>query len=252
MKEIGDYLHRVREEKNISLKEVQEATKISMRYLEAIDRGDFDGIPGEVYRKGFLVNFANAIGLDGQEILQKYNQTKANQEEELRQVQNQVAIKENNTPQTLDNEQLRGVYLGIVVALIGILIVASLFLFPVNRRSNMEEVSVSKLNSANVKTGNTEQSLKERLPAPITVSAVFKESVWVQIKSDGDYLYGVDGMIFAPSQPQQMWTAQRELIIKMGNPAGINLSFNGKELGQLGERGKTKVVKLTPKGLEAL
>jgi len=250
LKEIGEYLHRVREEKKISLKEVQEATKISMRYLEAIDRGDFEGIPGEVYRKGFLVNFANAIGLNGQEILQKYNQLKISKEDELRQVQNQMAIQESNTPHALDNEQLKGLYLGIVVALIGILIVASFFLFPSYRKSNLDEENTSNVNSVTAKTSG--KTNKQGLIAPITVNAVFKENVWVQVKSDGDYLYGADGANFDASKSQQVWTAQRELIIKMGNPAGVVLSFNGKELGQLGERGKIKEVKLTPHGLEAL
>jgi cytoskeletal protein RodZ len=253
LKEIGEYLHRVREEKHISLKEVQEATKISMRYLEAIDRGDFDGIPGEVYRKGFLVNFANAIGLNGQEILQRYNQLKTNQEEQLRQAQNQVAIQQGNISHALDNEQLKGLYLGIVVALIGILIVASFFLFPSYRKTNLEdEVSSSQVNTSQDTNENTGKLAKQRLPAPITINALFKERTWVQIKSDGDYLYGADGMTFDPAQPQQVWTAQKELVIKMGNPAGVSLSFNGKELGQLGERGSTKTVKFSQHGLEAL
>ncbi|HBE80551.1 MAG TPA: hypothetical protein DDW65_22610 [Firmicutes bacterium] len=250
MKEIGEYLHQIREEKNISLKEIQEATKISMRYLEAIDRGDLDGIPGDVYRKGFLVNFANAIGLDGQAVLQKYNQMKTAEEEEVRQIQHQVAVQESRTPQTLDNEQLRGFYLGIVVALIGILIVTSFFLFPSYHSKNLKGIDGA--NGAQVITTKTNSPTKRKFIAPITVNAIFKDNVWIQVKSDGDYLYGVDGMTFDPSQAQQVWTAQREMIIKMGNPAGVVLTFNGKDLGQLGERGKIKTVKLTPHGLEAL
>jgi Uncharacterized protein conserved in bacteria len=282
LKEIGEYLHRVREEKNISLKEIQEATKISMRYLEAIDRGDFEGIPGEVYRKGFLVNFANAIGLNGQEILQKYYQMKDAEEEKLEPAQPQPQTHVHTRPQTqpqvqtqpqsqthskvttrqnrtasspaaaTDEEQLRGLYLGIVVALIGILIIAGFFLFPSYRESHMNETGISKADKANEEDATNENEAAEGLIAPITVNAVFKENVWVQVKSDGNFLYGADGMNFGPSQPRQVWTAQRELIIKMGNPAGIVLNFNGKDLGQLGERGKIKEVKLTPRGIEAL
>jgi cytoskeletal protein RodZ len=81
VKEIGEYLRQVRTEKNISLNDIQEATKIRKHYLEAIENGDFEAIPGEVYRKGFLVNYANAIGLDGQEILARYNKAKQPQGE---------------------------------------------------------------------------------------------------------------------------------------------------------------------------
>lgn len=265
MKDIGDYLHRVREEKNISLKEIQEATKISMRYLEAIDRGDLDGIPGEVYRKGFLVNFANAIGLDGQEVLQKYYQMKNAAEIEEQQQQQQpqpqhqhrhqaqaqapavVREKTMAPPEPQDEEQLKGLYLGIVVALIGILIVASFFLFPYYQNNRDDNADVTK-----EETSTKVTTVKPKLIAPITVNVTFKERVWVQVKSDGEYLYGAEGMSFDVSEPQQVWTAQREMIIRMGNPAGLVISLNGKDLGQLGERGKSKSIKLTPKGVEAL
>lgn len=270
MKEIGDYLHRVREEKNISLKEIQEATKISMRYLEAIDRGDLEGIPGEVYRKGFLVNFANAIGLDGQEVLQKYYQMKTavEVEEQQQQLQQQqqhqqpqpqrqqrqqaptpLAVRENTAAplDSQDDEQLKGLYLGIVVALIGILIVASFFLFPYRSNIHNDSATVTKEETSIRK--NVE---KHKFIAPITVNVTFKEPVWVQVKSDGVFLYGAEGMSFDTSEPQQVWTAQREMIIKMGNPAGLTISLNGKDLGQLGERGKSKSIKLTPQGVEAL
>ncbi len=271
MKEIGDYLHRVREEKSISLKEIQEATKISMRYLEAIDRGDLEGIPGEVYRKGFLVNFANAIGLDGQEVLQKYYQMKNAAELEKQQQQQQqqeqqqqqqsipqhqyrqeptpVVVRERvaTSPEPQDDEQLKGLYLGIVVALIGILIVASFFLFPYRQSTQDDGAAVTKEEASATDTMEAPKSI-----APITVNITFKERVWVQVKSDGEYLYGAEGMSFDSSEPQQVWTAQREMIIRMGNPAGLMISLNGKDLGQLGEKGKTKSIKLTPQGVEAL
>jgi hypothetical protein len=172
------------------------------------------------------------------------------EEEELRHIEHQVAVQESRTPQTLDNEQLRGFYLGIVVALIGILIVASFFLFPSYHGKNMKGIDAA--SGTHVINTKTNSPTERKFIAPITVNAIFKENVWVQVKSDGDYLYGVDGMNFDPSQAQQVWTAQREMIIKMGNPAGVVLNFNGKDLGQLGERGKIKTVKLTPHGLEAL
>ena len=76
------------------MKDVQEATKIRLCYLEAMERGDFDQIPGEVYRKGFIINFANAIGLNGQEILQRYYILKADQEEQVRIAQGEMAADE--------------------------------------------------------------------------------------------------------------------------------------------------------------
>lgn len=247
MKEIGEYLRRVREEKNISLKEVQESTKISLRYLEALDNGDFESIPGEVYRKGFLVNYATALGLDGQDILKKYYELKAKEEEEQRKIQLEQAIQNKNTP-VVNLNWSKEVYLGIVAVLIVFLIVFSFFAFPsFNNSPNVTDETVS---GESAKPEDTQGLIdKQLLPAPITIYASFKEAVWVSVKADGVYLYTRDGTTISPSSPKLLWTAQREMEIRLGNPAGVNLSFNGKDMGKLGERGVVKLFKFTPEGL---
>lgn len=247
MKEIGEYLRRVREEKNISLKEVQESTKISLRYLEALDNGDFESIPGEVYRKGFLVNYATALGLDGQDILKKYYELKAKEEEEQRKVQLEQAIQNKNAP-VVNLNWSKEVYLGIVAVLIAFLIVFSFFAFPsFNNSPNVTDETVS---GESAKSEDTQGRIdKQLLPAPITIYASFKEAVWVSVKADGVYLYTSDGTTISPSSPKLLWTAQREMEIRLGNPEGVNLSFNGKDMGKLGERGVVKLFKFTPEGL---
>lgn len=72
MRELGEYLRREREARGISLDEIQEITKIRVRYLEAIERGELQEIPGETYVRGFLRNYARAVGLDGQAVLERY------------------------------------------------------------------------------------------------------------------------------------------------------------------------------------
>lgn len=74
MKEIGSQLQKARLKKNLSLSDVQEITKIRSVYLEAMENGNFEKIPGEVYRKGFLVNYANALEIDSNPLLERYNQ----------------------------------------------------------------------------------------------------------------------------------------------------------------------------------
>lgn len=76
LKALGDYLRQAREAKGISLQEVQEKTKIRQYYLEAIEDGNFEAIPGEVYQKGFIRNYAAVVGLDEQDVINRYNQLK--------------------------------------------------------------------------------------------------------------------------------------------------------------------------------
>ncbi len=62
--ELGQYLKSVREQKGISLGEVADITKITIRYLEAIENGQFNLLPGRIFARGFVKSYAKCIGLD--------------------------------------------------------------------------------------------------------------------------------------------------------------------------------------------
>lgn len=72
---IGLHLKSHRETKKITLDEVSQKTRISKKYLEAIESDDFDEIPAEIYRKGFIRNYAKFLGLNPDELLKKYDET---------------------------------------------------------------------------------------------------------------------------------------------------------------------------------
>lgn len=72
MSELGEQLKRAREEKQISLDEIQELTKIQKRYLQAIENGDFDKLPGAFYTKAFIKTYAEAVGLNYEALIQQF------------------------------------------------------------------------------------------------------------------------------------------------------------------------------------
>jgi cytoskeletal protein RodZ len=74
LNEIGVLLREAREARGMSLADVSEITKIRSKYLEAIERGEFAAIPGEVYLKGFIRNYADCVGLDGGQVVARYNE----------------------------------------------------------------------------------------------------------------------------------------------------------------------------------
>lgn len=57
----------------IELADVQQGTKISRRYLEAIEAGEFDRCPAEVYTRGFIRLYARFLGLDAAEVVAEYD-----------------------------------------------------------------------------------------------------------------------------------------------------------------------------------
>lgn len=70
--DLGQLLRKARMEKKISLDDLQEATKIRKRYLEAIEDGDYKIMPGNFYVRAFIKSYAEAVGLDPNEVLRLY------------------------------------------------------------------------------------------------------------------------------------------------------------------------------------
>lgn len=62
--EFCDELRKERERRNVSIEKICEETKVSSRHLVALEAGDFDSLPGGVFRKGILRNYLSAVGLE--------------------------------------------------------------------------------------------------------------------------------------------------------------------------------------------
>ena len=69
----GEELRREREIRGISLKEIADATKISRRFLDAIERNDHKTLPAPVFTRGFVREYARYLGLSAEEIVSRYN-----------------------------------------------------------------------------------------------------------------------------------------------------------------------------------
>lgn len=72
MKHIGEYLKQRRCEKNITLEEVASQTGIREQYLTALESGDFEKIPGDVFIKGFIRNYGNFLEENGNDLVEAY------------------------------------------------------------------------------------------------------------------------------------------------------------------------------------
>lgn len=72
MSELGQALKEAREQKGLSLDDLQERTKIQKRYLRAIEDGDFKQLPGNFYIRAFIKSYAETVGLDFSALIQQY------------------------------------------------------------------------------------------------------------------------------------------------------------------------------------
>ncbi|MDD6697041.1 MAG: helix-turn-helix domain-containing protein [Veillonellaceae bacterium] len=71
---IGDTLREARERQNLSIKDIEKGTSIRALYIESIEKGEFDKLPGNAYTKGFIRNYANFLKLDADACVRQYNE----------------------------------------------------------------------------------------------------------------------------------------------------------------------------------
>jgi cytoskeleton protein RodZ len=70
---IGRTLHQARTDRGLELSEVERATKIRTKFLEAMEDDRWEALPGPAYARGFLDIYARHLGLDQQELLDAYS-----------------------------------------------------------------------------------------------------------------------------------------------------------------------------------
>ncbi|HDR3347154.1 TPA: helix-turn-helix domain-containing protein [Bacillus cereus] len=75
MTELGQKLKEAREAKGLSIDQLHEITKIQKRHLVAIEEGNYDVLPGAFYARAFIKQYADAVGLNGEELLVEHQST---------------------------------------------------------------------------------------------------------------------------------------------------------------------------------
>lgn len=71
---LGSYLADAREALGIDLHAAAQQTRISIHYLQALEREDFSRLPGQVFVKGFLKNYARFLNVPEEEVMKRYGE----------------------------------------------------------------------------------------------------------------------------------------------------------------------------------
>jgi len=72
LRTIGTLLKERRKERDLTLSQISEITRIRKEYLKAIENGEYDTFPSEVYLKGFLKNYSKYLGVNTERALAMY------------------------------------------------------------------------------------------------------------------------------------------------------------------------------------
>ena len=127
MSELGNELKKAREANGLSLDDLQQLTKIQKRYLVGIENGDYGMMPGKFYVRAFIKQYAEAVGLNPEELFEQYsNEVPSVREEAVPEQLSRVQSKKTmSAPQSKVLEVLPKVLL--VVFILGIAVFAWVF-----------------------------------------------------------------------------------------------------------------------------
>lgn len=247
---IGDLLRRERERQNLSIKDIEKATSIRALYIDAIEKGEYKTLPGEVYAKGFVRNYANYLKLNANEIVNAFNE-EMHPQEELQDAAGSSSAEEARQEQAAERnrEEYRGPKITslesypmekkshgvrnalMVAAAVFVVAFAALIAF-----GGDEEPSAP---APRAKT-QTQQGQKQTEAAPkpaadgVEMKLSFTDRCWTEVVVDGKTEF--EGT--AEKGKVLTLKGKDKVRITAGNAGALNYSLNGKDMGAIGQKGE--------------
>ncbi len=288
MGSFGERLRREREKRGVSLEEIAGSTKIGTRSLRALEDDAFDSLPGGIFNKGFVRAYARTLGLDEGQWLADFNaahaeylaahgpppiQPAAEEESEERfslwpaiavlaaiglvgagwfvwrtqrtpdgdaataQVANAPTTEtQSSAPVTSEQSQQTA-----TATSASAVTRPAVETPPAAVPRSPEKPKVSGVSSAAELSAS-----RTRTPAPIRLELFAREESWISVLADGKSL----GQGVLAAQKHKSIAAQKEVRVKLGNVAGVEVSFNGQPINVDGQPKQVKELTFTVDGLQ--
>jgi cytoskeleton protein RodZ len=214
----GTWLRRQREAREISLREIAERTKISLRYLEAMENDRFEVLPAPVFAKGFLREYARYVGLSPDDVVNHYLSVQQPQSSE----ESEDARRE---------RQARGSWphwLTLIVAIVLLLGLVALLAF-LSERWRQHRAGGAEARPPSVAPLATPVPPAPPVPAaapsaPLEVTVDFNQECWVEAVIDGG---SRRAEMREQGESMQIEAKQSVVFAKLGNAAAVDIQVNG-------------------------
>jgi len=238
---LGAWLRQQREARGVSLRDIADSSKISVRYLEALERDRLDVLPAPVFAKGFLREYARVVGLDADEAVNLYLLALSVRDAKLPEEGAPEPARERRTaaPSTL------GYGLLLTLAVVLFLGVAAVLSFYAGRRREARPPSPSPEALATFVAPSPAEP-PEPLPAapaavatptlageavaaaadtgPLKVTLEFSEDCWVEFVVDGRRR---TSELRASGETLEL-EAEESVLLTLGNARGVRVEVDGR------------------------
>ena len=253
----GAWLRRQREARDISLREIADSSKISLRYLEAFEQDRFDILPARVFAQGFLREYAKYVGLDPDEVVNHYlaSQQEADTEE--------ATGEERAEPKRAGTSSSWWFHVLLVIGVAATLVLAALLAFQTERgRARIapaeggtaaatpalpppaapREAEPAAPQAVDPAAEPVPEAAQPQAAAPATdplqVLVRFRERCYVEATVDGERRVrqeqAAGDVLTLP--------AQQEVLLTLGNAGGVDVEVNGRPFDH--GRGRGEVARL--------
>ena len=243
MEPLGQELRKERETRNISLKEVAEITRISRRYLEALEDDKLGVLPGPFFIKGIVRSYAKAVGLDEDRWVERYRRAGLTGGDEV-----PAAGSPKAAPRI--SRRVKRSLAGAAALILAFATFGLYYLTKSPKRPQVPDTRPAYLPAQTEHQTNPLPAAAE--PAPpakvevetgLRLKISFTAETWIQVYSDGKL--ALDGIKLAGAVVEIR--AETELLIHLGNAGGLEYTLNGKPGRSFGRSGAVvKNIRITP------
>ena len=249
MTNFGNSFKKAREHRGLTFAQIADETRISARFLEAIENEDFQLLPGGIFNRGFIRTYALRVGLDPDAAVKEYEQVLNSQQPEQ-------SIAANDTQAPKDSKREKNFY----AVAIGVLALAIIIFYAVTRDTGkpvpvatQPPVAVTQPQEATsppLPSSVSASAEPDSIPAPtsaITLDIQATDQTWIKVNADGTNVS--PGEILEPGMTRH-FNADTSLNLIVGNAGGLNLKLNAQTMKSIGKSGQVREIKVTPENLK--
>lgn len=241
MPSFGESLKTQRELRGVSLREMADSTKISVRFLQALEEDRLDVLPGGIYPRAFVRQYALYIGLDPERTVADFLLRQRRPEPERRPAKPERRLR---------------VRPGAVFFAVVVLVAAFLTLRRPATEDEGPPVAVAPtptvpavLPTDRLYPPPATKPAAEPAPDSLLLTMTAQQDCWVEARADGETIIN---RVLAEGESETL-EARGEIVLSVGNAGGLSIRVNdrpGLPLGRSGEVRKNIVI--TRKSLPAL
>jgi cytoskeletal protein RodZ len=245
MGSFGENLRRERELRGVSLREIAEGTKIPLRFLEALEDDRIDVLPGGLFPRSFVKQFAAFVGLDPERTVADF-----------------LAHHGRREPEATPPRSERPAWLTPGAVFFAVVAVAAVFLMLKGPGAENDSVSLDdEARATPTPAAPTVLPTDRVYPPPLpdvapepahdslVLTMTAEQSCWVEVRADGET---VINRVLSQGESETL-EAQGEIVLSVGNAGGLAIRVNDQPALPLGRSGEVrKNIVITRQSLPAL